>query len=131
MPVYLKTRQKLTSLENINKELHPLFQYKFETLLDTHDYIKSLWVMTKNYLNSANDMLAVLQTESTKSSISSLTLITTIGVVAGVVNYMVRDTFPSITLTGFYYFIVLLALTFIINLMVVYFYKYKSYKIKR
>ena len=126
MPVYLKTRQKLTSLENINKELHPLFQYKFETLLDTHDYIKSLWVMTKNYLNSANDMLAVLQTESTKSSISSLTLITTIGVVAGVVNYMVRDTFPSITLTGFYYFIVLLALTFIINLMVVYFYKYKS-----
>ena len=131
MPVYLKTRQKLTSLENIHKDLHPLFQYKFETLLDTHDYIKSLWVMTKNYLNSANDMLAVLQTESTKSSISSLTLITTIGVVAGVVNYMVRDTFPSITLTGFYYFIVLLALTFIINLMVVYFYKYKSYKIKK
>jgi hypothetical protein len=95
MPTYLKTRQKLTDIGAVNKDLHPLFQYKFETLLDTHDYIKSLWAMTKNYLNSANDMLGVLQTESTKSSISSLTLITTIGVVAGIVNYMARDSFPK------------------------------------
>ncbi len=87
--------------------------------------------MTKNYLTSANDMLGVLQTESTKSSISSLTLITTIGVVAGIVNYMVRDTYPNITLVGFYYFLILLAATAVVNLMVVYYYKYKSYKIKK
>jgi hypothetical protein len=130
MPIYLKTRQKLTDI-SIHKELHPLFQYKFETLLDTHDYIKSLWSMTKNYLNSALDMLGVLQAESTKSSISSLTLITTIGVVAGLVNYTVRDTFPKPTMTGFYYFLGLLLATFLINLGVVWFYKYKKYKIKK
>lgn len=131
MPTYLKTRQKITDLSTSNKDIHPLFQYKFETLLDTHDYIKSLWSMTKNYMNSANDMLGVLQAESTKSSISSLTLITTIGVVAGVINYMIRDSFPKITVVGVGYFLVLLALTFVINLGVVYFYRLKSYKIKK
>lgn len=131
MPIYLKTRQKLTDITTSNKELHPLFQYKFETLLDTHDYIKSLWGMTKNYLNSANEMLGVLQAESTKSSISSLTLITTIGVVAGIVNYMVRDSFPKITYVGVMYFGILLFLTFLVNLCVMYFYKYKSYKINK
>ncbi len=130
MPVYLKTRQKLTNLGDDYKNLHPLFQYKFETLLDTHDYVKSLWSMTKNYLNSANEMLGVLQTESTKSSISSLTLITTIGVVAGIVNYMTRDTLPKFTSAGFWYFIILLLVTFSINMAVMYFYKFKKYKIK-
>lgn len=131
MPTYLKTRQKLTDITSSNKELHPLFQYKFETLLDTHDYIKSLWTMTKNYVNSANDMLGVLQAESTKSSISSLTLITTIGVVAGIVNYMVRDTYPKVTLVGLGYFGILLLVTFVVNLLVVYYYRYKTYQIKK
>lgn len=130
MPTYLKTRQKLTDITNSHRQLHPIFQYKFETLLDTHDYIRGLWTMTKNYLNSANDMLGVMQAESTKSSISSLTLITTIGVVAGIINYMTRDTYPKITFIGIIYFLVLLILTFVINLAVVYLYRYKSYKIK-
>jgi len=131
MPTYLKTRQKLTDLTQTHKDLQPLFQYKFETLLDTHDYIKSLWSMTKNYLNSANETFSVLQTESTKSSISSLTIITTIGVVAGLINYMVRDTYPKITYVGIIYFGVLLFLTFLVNMGVVYLYKYKSYKLKK
>jgi hypothetical protein len=131
MPVYLKTRQKLSDFTKQGKDLHPLLQFKFETLLNTHDYIKSLWAMTKNYMNSANDMLAVLQTESTKSSISSLTLITTIGVVAGIVNYMARDTFPNITVIGFYYFLVLILITFLVNIFVMYLYKFKKYKIKK
>lgn len=130
MPIYLKTRQKFSDLSEFDKNLHPLLQYKFETLLDTHDYIKSLWVMTKNYMNSANDMLGVLQTESTKSSISSLTLITTIGVVAGLVGHLSRDAFPKFTETGIYYFIGLLVVTFLINLGVQYFFKFKKYKLK-
>jgi hypothetical protein len=131
MPTYLKTRQKFTNALSTHKNINNIFQYKFETLLNTHDYIKSLWAMTKNYLNSANDMLGVVQSESTKTSISSLTLITTIGVVAGIVNYMARDSFPKITSIGFYYFLILLVLTGLINLGVVYFYKYKKYKINK
>jgi hypothetical protein len=131
MPVYLKTRQKLTELTGENKIMHPLFQYKFETLLNTHDYIKSLWFMTKNYMNSANEMLSVLQAESTKSSISSLTLITTMGVVAGLVNYMAREAYPKVTFIGMYYFVLLLVITFLVNMSVLYFFKFKKYKIKK
>lgn len=86
--------------------------------------------MTKNYMNSANDMLGVLQTESTKSSIASLTLITTIGVVAGLVGHLSRDAFPKFTETGIYYFVGLLVVTFLINLGVQYFFKLKKYKLK-
>ena len=131
MPIYLKTRAKITNLEKFSTDLHPLFQYKFETLLDTHDYVKHLWAMTKNYLKSAIEILTSLQTESTKVSISSLTVITTVGVVAGIVNYMTRDSLPSLTYAGGEYFVLLLAITFLINLLVVNFYKFKKYKIKK
>ena len=42
------------------------FQFKFETLLDTHEYIKHLWGMTKNYLTSAIEIFSELQAKSTK-----------------------------------------------------------------
>ncbi|MBI1755265.1 hypothetical protein HYR65_03195 [Candidatus Azambacteria bacterium] len=42
MDAYLKTRQKLTDLKTMDEYLQPLFQFKFETLADTHAYIKHL-----------------------------------------------------------------------------------------
>src|SRR3989344_5406556 len=56
MGTYLKTRQKLTDLKQVDEYLNPLFQFKFETLANTHEYIKHLWDMTKNYLKSALEL---------------------------------------------------------------------------
>ncbi|MBI5079187.1 hypothetical protein HZB06_00720 [Candidatus Wolfebacteria bacterium] len=95
MPAYVKTRQKITDVEKIDDYLQPLFQFKFETLLDTHEYIKHLWGMTKNYLASAIEIFSELQAKSTKNTISSLQLITTIGVVAGILGYLGKDTDTS------------------------------------
>jgi len=130
MPAYVKTRQKITDVEKIDGYLQPLFQFKFETLLDTHEYIKHLWGMTKNYLTSAIEIFSELQAKSTKNTISSLQLITTIGVVAGILGYLGKDTLPKFTSIGLIYFALLMAMTWIINSIVSKFFKSKKYNIE-
>ena len=130
MPAYVKTRQKITDVEKIDDYLQPLFQFKFETLLDTHEYIKHLWGMTKNYLTSAIEIFSELQAKSTKNTISSLQLITTIGVVAGILGYLGKDTLPKFTSIGLIYFSLLMVMTWIINGIVSKFFKNKKYNIK-
>jgi hypothetical protein len=130
MPAYVHTRQKITSTEHIDKYLQPLFEFKFETLLDTHEYIKHLWSMTQSYLDSAVEVFTELQAKSTKNTISSLQLITTIGVVAGILGYLGKDTLPKFTGMGLLYFGLLMLMTWIINSAVSRFYKHKRYKIK-
>lgn len=130
MDSYVKTRQEIIGLEKIDDYLKPLFQFKFETLLDTHEYIKYLWIMTKNYLDSAIELFTELQAKSTKNTISSLRLVTTIGVVAGILGYLGKDTFPKFTPIGLVYFFLLMLMTWIINSVISRFYKNKKYNIK-
>lgn len=130
MPAYVKTRQKITDVEKIDDYLQPLFQFKFETLLDTHEYIKHLWGMTKNYLTSTIEIFSELQAKSTKNTISSLQLITTIGVVAGIFGYLSKDTLPKFTSIGLIYFSLLMMMTWVINSIVSKFFKNKKYNIE-
>lgn len=130
MTSYVRTRQRITNMEKIDDYLTPLFRFKFETLLDTHAYIKHLWVMTENYLNSAVELFMELQAKSTKNTISSLQLITTFGVVAGIVVYLGKDTLPQFTLTGFIYFLTVIIITWVGNALVSDFYKSKNYAIR-
>ena len=130
MPAYVKTRQKITDGEKVDDYLQPLLQFKFETLLDTHEYIKHLWGMTKNYLTSTIEIFSELQTKSTKNTISSLQLITTVGVVAGILGYLGKDTLPKFTSIGLIYFSLLMVMTWIINSIVSNFFRNKKYNIE-
>lgn len=130
MPAYVQTRQKITDVEKIDSYLQPLFQFKFETLLDTHEYIKHLWKMTENYLNSAVEIFSELQEKSTKSGLASLQVITTIGVVAAILGYLGKDAWPKFTLIGVMYFVLLMAMTWVINYVVSKFFKNKKYDIE-
>lgn len=130
MPSYVKTRQKITNVQKIDDYLQPLFQFKFETLLDTHEYIKHLWAMTKNYLSSTIEVFTELQAKSTKNTISSLQLITTIGVVAAILGYLSKDALPKFTTVGLVYFVLLMFMTWAINGLVSKFYKNRKYEIE-
>lgn len=130
MPAYVKTRQKITNVEKIDAYLQPLFQFKFETLLDTHEYIKHLWDMTKNYLGSAIELFTDIQAKSTKNTISSLQLVTTIGVVAGILGYLSKDALPKFTFIGLLYFVLLMVMTWAINSFVSKLYKSKKYTVE-
>lgn len=97
---------------------------------DIYEYMKHLCGMTKNYLASAIGIFFELQAKSTKNTISSLQLITTIGVVAGILGYLSKDTLPKFTLIGLLYFSLLMAMTWAVNGIVSKFFKNKRYDIK-
>ncbi len=130
MGSYVRTRQKVTDIKQVDEYLNPLFQLKFETLQDTHEYINHLWGMTKSYLDSTIGMFNELQAQSTKTSLSSLQLITTIGVVSGIIGYLGKDKLPSFTGIGLIYFGILLVITWAINNAISALYKNKKYPVK-
>lgn len=129
MGVYIRTRQKITDVESVDAYLNPLFQFKFETLQDTQEYIKYLWDMTKQYLASALESFAEIQNKSTKNSIASLQVITTIGVVAAILGYLARDTWPKFTGIGVFYFALLLVMTGFLNWVISRIYRNKRYRL--
>ena len=75
MGAYVRTRQKVASAQKINAYLDRFLEYKFETLLDTHEYVRYLWDMTQNYLNATIAVFDGLQAKATQKSVASLQLV--------------------------------------------------------
>lgn len=130
MKTYVKTRASIASSLRITDDLNSIFQYKFETLSNTHAYIKDIWAMTKEYLNNAIRVISDVQDQSTDKTIESLRLITTVGVLAGLLDYFSVEEFPSFTPIGILYFIGLIAATWITNKLVDFVYKNIKYHLE-
>jgi len=113
------TRKNIAQGLKIEKDLLKLFQYKFDTLSDTHSYIRELWNMTSNYVESAIKILVEVENKIVNSSIKSLTLITTVGVLSGIMGYLAQDELPKLNQTGLAYFVFLVVATWVINNIVV------------
>ncbi len=118
MGSYVRTRQSISKKVSLEDHLSTLFQYRFEVLLDTLDYIKEIWKMTTDYLNSAIQVVVEIQNMSTTKSIQSLTLITTVGVIAGLIGHLSRDALPKVTLLGTSYLSLLIVCGWLINFSV-------------
>jgi len=130
MGAYIGTRRSIAKNASVEDELVSLFQYKFETLSDTHSYIKELWKMTENYLDSAIKIIVEIENQSTNVSIRSLQLITTVGVLSGILAYLARNEFPKLSLVGASYFLILVFATWGINKLVWKYYQRKKYKVR-
>lgn len=131
MGTYLRTRAKIAADQGTDRFLDQMFAFKFESLEDTLAYVKELWKMTDNYLNSAMELLGGIQAESTKTSISSLQLITTLGVVATIITYLGRDKLPNLTTEGVVFFLILVVVTSFLNQMVSRYFAGKTYTIRK
>lgn len=130
MGTYINTRANIAKSLNIEDHLKTLFQYKFEILQDTLSYIKEIWSMTREYQTSAIQVMNNLETQATTNSIRSLQIITSIGVVSGVITYLTKADIPKITSTGIFYFALLILVTTILNITINYLYKKLRYPIK-
>jgi hypothetical protein len=130
MGTYVHTRSSLAKKLKVEDDLLSIFQYKFETLTDTHSYIQEIWKMTQEYVDTAIQVVVEVKNQTTNNSINSLRLITTIGVLSGIFGYLSKDKFPEITFIGIWYFFVLLLGTWLINQLIGYFYKKAKYKLK-
>lgn len=130
MASYVKTRQSIASELGIEKHLTKVFDYKFETLINTLTYIKEVWAMTKDYVKNVITVLTDIENQSLNNSIKSLQIITSIGVVSGIFGYISRSEFPKITDAGWNYLFTLLVVTFVINLVILGYYRMIKYKLK-
>ena len=130
MGAYVSTRAQISQNLKIEKHLNRLFQYKFEVLTNTLDYIKDIWDMTREYLNSAIKIIVEMEGKVTETSIKSLRFITTLIVMARLMGYLQEETLPTFTLNGLGNFIILILLTWLVDKIIVGFSKRVRYKLQ-
>jgi len=130
MGAYINTRAAIAKNLKIEKYLVELFQFKFEILNNTLSYIKEIWQMTQDYLESAIDIIKEIEGKSTRNSIRSLQLITTVGIISGILGYLAQDKLPKISSSGVVYFLLLISLTAVINGAIAVIYRNSKYRIK-
>ena len=129
MGIYINTRGSI--IKN-NKELSnftDVLQFKYETLSDTLSYIKELWRMTKNYVNSAVTLFSDIQAKSTERSVTNLAIITSMGVGATLIGLFTEQK-PEFTWFGAGYFFALAFVGYVTNKIMKAIYANRMYKIK-
>lgn len=130
MPVYAHTRASVSKKLNIEKHLVELFQYKFEDLFNSLAYIKEIWDMTKDYVNSAIAVIVEINNKTAVSGIRSIQILASIGVFTGIVGYLTRDTLPAFTEVGIFYFLFLVGVIFLIDRVIKKYANNKKYELK-
>lgn len=115
MGSYINTRKSISTQTGIDAHLDRLFQYRFEVLKDTLDYIKEIWKMTMDYVNASIQMILEIQNASTNKSIQSLTFITALGVLSTMVAFLSRDSLPKITAVGTFSLSIILFVGWLVN----------------
>ncbi len=130
MGSYIRTRSSISKGSNIEEHLRKLFEFKFEVLTDTLDYIKEIWKMTTDYLSSAIQNIVEIKNQGASRGIQSLQVITSIGVVSGLIGYFSKNEWPQFTALGAVYFSGIIFVTWLINYAVSLLYKNKKYTLK-
>lgn len=130
MGSYVRTRSSIAKKLEIDGQLQSIFQYKYETLIDTLNYIQEVWKMTQDYIDTAIQVVVEVKNQSATNSIQSLRLITTIGVLSGIIGYLSKAEFPTVTWIGVWYFFVLITSTWLINQLIGLVYQNIKYKLK-
>ncbi len=130
MPSYARTRASLAKTLDIEKQLVELFQYKFEDLFNTHSYVKEIWSMTKEYVNSAISVLVEVANKSNVSGIRSIQILASIGVFVGIIGYLTKDALPKFSKIGLFYFLILIGAVILIDFSIKFFAKNKKYELK-
>ena len=86
--------------------------------------------MTFDFNTSSLKLLQDLENISLNNSVKSLQIITSIGVISGVLGYLTRDTLPEPTVYGMEFFGALVVVSIFINFIIWLVYQNLSYKIK-
>lgn len=129
MDTYISTRGSIVKNNKDLAKFIDVLKFKYETLSDTLNYIKDLWVMTKNYVDSALGLFAGIQAKSTEHSVKNLAVITSMGVGATLISLFTRKA-PEFTLFGVGYFATLALVGYLTNKIMGIIYGNRMYKIK-
>lgn len=103
MSNYAKTRMDISERVRIHRNLNDLFQYRFEDLFNTLEYIKEVWNMTLDYVNSAIRIMDDVSKKASSNGLKSIQLLISVGVIAGIVRYLKPGSgpFPDVSPLSF------------------------------
>lgn len=127
---YARTRASLAKFSKIEEDLLLLFQYKFEDLFNTLNYIKEIWNMTNEYVNSAIQVLNETAAKAGQAGIRSIQILASIGVVSGVLGYLTRESYPTLSPVGAISLIILGVIGFGVDFFLKHKAKNKKYRLK-
>lgn len=129
MSTYIGTREAITRNDDNLKDFLDVLEYKYETLSNTLEYIKEVWRMTRNYVQSAIVLLSEVQAAATQKSVENLTVVTSMGVGATLIGLFTTDQIPNITVFGVAYFFILALIGYVASRVIKWFYARKNYTI--
>jgi len=129
MDLYMGTRSKVASAKGWDAYLSDILQFRYTNLEHAHDYVKSLWTMTQDYVDSAIQVMTDITAQSTKTSVQTLTVISSIGVVSNIITYLALPKAPKFSHTGEQYFVVLVLVALFVNALVGAVYSLARYRI--
>ena len=130
MTTYAKTRASLAKKMGLEENLISHFEYKHEDLLNSLEYIKEIWKMTKDYVSSALQVMRDLQGKTSTKGIKSIQLLASIGVVTGLVRYANTSSLQKIDIWGIIYIVSLALVAFGLDLFMKWNAGHKEYKLK-
>ncbi len=106
MGTYVSTREKIAKSDKDLEEFLAISGYKYETLRNTLEYIKSLWVMTLNHVSSAQKLFSSLSSSVTSRSVKGLTIVTSMTAGATIIDLFTKSQ-PKLSWFGLVYFVLL------------------------
>lgn len=84
MENFMAVRQVRAKEKGLEKMLRALSIYQFNTLLNSHHYMTSLWKMTQDYADSTFNLLSMFYQENVQREVDALKLITIISLVVAI-----------------------------------------------
>lgn len=129
MGLYMSTRANLVKNSGWEAFLTKVLAFRYENLQHNLDYVKSLWKMTKQYVDAAIAIFNELNQTSTKNAVTALTIISTIGIVGIILAHLEKTTYPNISMMGVFYLTLLLSIAFFINRFITFIFFSLRYKI--
>jgi len=130
MNSYAKTRASISSNLGIKDQLSELFKYKYEDLFNSLDYIKEIWKMTTDYINSAISIFVELSNKLSSKGLKSIQLLVSLGVIAGILRIMNPGSFPRFTIENIFLIIFLAVIALILDFTIKKISERQSYKLK-
>ncbi|MBD3248138.1 hypothetical protein GF382_02510 [Candidatus Falkowbacteria bacterium] len=128
MGAYIGTRASILLNNKELENFQGVDQFKHEKLTNTLGYVKVIWQMTKNYVDSGLKIFDDLAAQSTGKSINDLAVITSMGVGASLIRLFTGQP-PTFTWSGVIYFLVLAAIGYTVNKTMKLIYQRRDYTV--
>lgn len=129
MGTYANTRRSIAQKVQIEDDLVTLFQFRFEVLFDTLDYIRHIWTMTSEYVGQAIGIVTDVKNNNLNNGITSVRSLMVIGVMSMILGTATMTKYPEFNKVGITYITILMLMAISIDLIVKAFYRLKRYNL--